>query len=138
MQYKRLFLTITVLLSFPRLSFTQQPISLEHRSVVHTVAFSPVNGSRLASAGGNGVIKLWDLRNDIVTTLRDHTDTVNAVAFSPNGELLATGGDDWTFRLWNVSRGQNIATLEHNVDRGPIAGQGYSIFTRWATARHRR
>ena len=99
------------------MSFTQQPISLEHRSVVHTVAFSPVDGLRLASAGENGNIKLWDLRNDIVTTLRGHTDTVNAVAFSPNGELLATGGDDWTFRLWNVSRWQNIATLEHNVDR---------------------
>ena len=110
-------LLITVLLSFPRLSFTQQPVNLEHGSVVHTVAFSPVDASRLASAGGNGTIKLWDLQNDTVTTLRGHTDTVNAVAFSPNGELLATGGDDWTFRLWSVSRGQNIATLEHNVDR---------------------
>ena len=117
MQYKRLFLTVIILLNCSLPSFAEPPTILSHGGVVHAVAFSPVDASLVASAGGNGTIKLWDLQNDTVTTLRGHTDTVNAVAFSPNGELLATGGDDWTFRLWNVSRGQNIATLEHNVDR---------------------
>ena len=118
MQYKRLFLTITVLLSFPRLSFPQQSIRLEHRSVVHTVAFSPVDASLVTSAGGNGTIKLWDLQNDTVTTLRGHSDTVNSVAFSPNGELLASGGDDYRFKLWNIQNRQTIATLEHLTDEG--------------------
>lgn len=110
MQYKRLFLTITVLLSFSRIGFTQQSISLEHRSVVHTVAFSPVDTSLVASAGENGNIKLWALQNDTVTMLRGHSDTVNAVAFSPTGELLASCGDDYRFKLWNVQNQQRCAS----------------------------
>ncbi len=117
MRFKRLFLTVIILLNCSLPSFAEEPTILRHGGPVYTVAFSPVDASLVASAGENGSIKLWDLQNDTVTTLRGHTDTVNAVAFSPNGELLATGGDDWTFRLWNVSRGQNIATLEHKVDR---------------------
>ena len=117
MRFKRLFLTITVLLSFPRLSFTQQSISREHRSSVHAVAFSPADASLVASAGGNGTIKLWDLQNDTVTTLSGHSDTVNSVVFSPNGELLASGGDDYKFKLWDVQNQQTIATLEHVTGR---------------------
>jgi WD40 repeat protein len=35
-------------------------------------------------------------------TLRGHGDYVNAVAFNPHGDLLASGSDDQTVRLWRV------------------------------------
>ncbi|WP_367890299.1 WD40 repeat domain-containing protein [Sphaerospermopsis torques-reginae] len=47
----------------------------------------------------------------MLTTLLEHTRTVLAVAFSPNGEILATGSDDNTIKLWNVNTGEIISTL---------------------------
>ncbi len=117
MRFEHLFLTIVILLGFSRLSFTREPIILEHGGTVHAVTFSPVDASLVASAGGNGTIKLWNLRDDTVTTLRGHADTVNSVAFSPNGELLVSGGDDHQCKLWDVRNQQTIATLEHITGR---------------------
>ena len=118
MRFRYLFATLTLLFSLLHPNFAQQqPIVLRHGGTVRTVEFSPVNASLFASAGDNNTIKLWDLRNDTVTTFRGHSDQVNAIAFSPNGQLLASGGDDWTFRLWNIRAEQHIATLEHITDR---------------------
>ncbi|MDQ3763661.1 MAG: hypothetical protein M3460_19180 [Actinomycetota bacterium] len=38
-----------------------------------------------------------------ITSLVGHTNTVNAVGFSPDGHTLVTGSDDQTVRLWNVT-----------------------------------
>ena len=121
MQYKHLFLTITFLLSLLLASFAQEPILLEHSGGVRTVEFSPADSQLVASAGESNIIKLWNLQNDTVRTLRGHTDTVNSIAFSPNGELLVSVSDDRTIRLWNVHTQQNMMTLQDGTPYRSVA-----------------
>ncbi|CAK3818270.1 F-box and wd40 domain [Lecanosticta acicola] len=41
-----------------------------------------------------------------------HTSFVNALAFSPDGTLIASGSDDGTMRLWNISTGEELHKYE--------------------------
>jgi len=118
MQFKRLSLIIPLLLTLPLTAVAQtEHTLLKHGSSVLTVAYSPVNPFLIASAGDNGVIKLWNLRNGTVATLGRHDDTVNSIAFSPDGRFLASGGDDYVLKLWNVNHKRHIVTHEHITDR---------------------
>jgi len=39
-----------------------------------------------------------------VTALRGHEGDVHFATFLPDGQTVATGGDDQTIRLWNVGK----------------------------------
>ncbi|HUR55120.1 MAG TPA: WD40 repeat domain-containing protein, partial [Gemmataceae bacterium] len=47
---------------------------------------------------------------DIVFVLKGHTDTVDAVAVSPDGKLIATASFDKTVKLWDAATGKEIRT----------------------------
>src|SRR5438270_13078389 len=48
------------------------------------------------------VQRAWD---STVQTLEGHSDPVTAVAFSPDGQLLASSSDGRKVRLWDASTG---------------------------------
>ncbi|MEV5330249.1 WD40 repeat domain-containing protein [Nonomuraea fastidiosa] len=60
----------------------------------------------MATGSRDQTVRLWDVatRSPIGGPLTDHTNVVGAVAFSPDGRLLATGSADATVRLWEVVR----------------------------------
>lgn len=59
---------------------------------------------RLASAGTDGLIKLWDAANGhLVATHYGHNLDVGCVAFTADGDTILSGGHDNTLRFWDAS-----------------------------------
>ena len=98
---------------------------VEHNKLVTSVAFSP-EGHRIASASLDGFVRLWHISSERQrTTLRDDGE-VEAVAFSPNGKVLASGsGDQKGFvTLWDISQERRIVTLPGH--RGLVESVAFS------------
>jgi hypothetical protein len=76
-------------------------------SPVYAVAFSP-DARRLATASGNGAVRLWNITDPTTPrqrwTIRTRFAVGPAVAFSPDGAWLATGYDTAHAALWQIDR----------------------------------
>lgn len=108
-----------------------------HTQAVETVAFSS-DGSLLATAGSDGTVRLWDPATglpirapfpsrvgpvDAVARPRDrdgHARPVVGLAFSPDGQLLASASTDMTVLLWNPATGRPV--------REPLVGHAGYVY----------
>ncbi len=116
--------------------FAQPPEKLtpiaafNHESLIHDVAFSPVDASVIAGTDGN-TIKLWNLADtsEPQAILSGHVGTVTSLAFSPTGELLASAGSLHQVILWDVSSRTKINSFEANAMAIAISPDGHFLAT---------
>ena len=76
-------------------------------SVISHFQFSP-DTKALATAGGDGVLRVWDVATGKELRHWDTTEFVSTFAFSPDGKTLASLGGGNTVRLWDAVTGKEL------------------------------
>ena len=111
---------------------TRENIATFARSLVgvSSIAYSP-DGKKLVTGEGHpvqvaqgvedGTVDLWDVATqENLLTMKSHTNWVYSVAFSPDGNTIASGGGrfgDYSIRLWNAITGERLRTLTGHTNR---------------------
>jgi WD40 repeat protein len=77
-------------------------------------AFLPESNTLVSAGAFGNTVRFWDLARGEETRLgRGHQEQVTAVAFAPNGRMLATASLDRTVRLWDSATGTELRQLPH-------------------------
>jgi WD40 repeat protein len=73
-----------------------------HGAQVLCAAVSP-DGTRIASGGRDGYVRLWDTSHfENVAQLGGHTSYIYSLAWSPDGTQIVSSSGDGTVRLWDT------------------------------------
>jgi WD40 repeat protein len=88
----------------PRLSKVLTALTLTASAIITTIHFYPATSQ----------VPNTKQISQAVRTLSGHTAPIRAIAFQ--GEILASGGDDKTIKLWNLKTGELLYTLTGHSD----------------------
>ncbi len=90
-----------------------EPLSTPEYGVCEGLTFDPA-GERLAASCRNATVAVWSLdhlESDGAMLTLQHDDAVNSVAFSDDGERLATAGNDGIVTMWNSRTGDKLFVM---------------------------
>jgi WD40 repeat protein len=84
-----------------------------HHLAVNGVAFNPIEGDvAFASVSSDRKVILWGMASKVpLISFFGHTQAIKTLAFSPDGKLLATAGDDGLILIWDLDRRRLAQTL---------------------------
>jgi len=100
-----------------------------HSGSVYGLAWSP-DGERVATASADGRARVYllpevsseagpaaaGLTGEIVTVFSGHSDEVIGLAWSPDGDRIATASADGTARVWDAVTGEELVALYSPLD----------------------
>ena len=66
---------------------------------------------------GLGPARAQDPSHAAIYPQLGHSDSVLTIAFSPDGKAIASGGADYTIKIWDVVSGRERRTLSGHADR---------------------
>jgi WD40 repeat protein len=91
-----------------------------HEGPVYTVSAHPTTPLAV-SGGGDDAGYIWDVTDgEIIVKLTGHTDSVSAVGFSSDGDMVSTGGMDGKVRVWRRVGKEDYKTWEFLTElQGP-------------------
>lgn len=90
--------------------------------IINGVACSP-DGKKIASAGDDGIIKVWDVTSGkVLLTLGKDLQGADAVAFSPDGQMLAAavnagGRRGNAVQIWDLANGQLVQDMREHTQQ---------------------
>lgn len=71
-------------------------------------------------AADDSVIYVWDRQTDEIRELRGHRSSVWSVAWSPDGEQLASGGIGGEIHIWDIATGEVMRTFDAGNHVGSV------------------
>jgi len=102
-----------------------------HSSRVSVLAFPGKDSDLLGSAGLDGTARLWEVPDgDQEKLYKSDGDKFMAMAFSPDGKMMATGGTDQKILIWLVKKEKvlkEISGVEGQVSALAFSPDGTSI-----------
>lgn len=101
-----------------------------HEKSIHQVAFAPGEPRMLISVGQEGTLAVWDAKTgELDCRLMGHIGPITCCAVSPRSEeIVATGGEDHTVRIWDLSD-IDPASVNAHISREKPLGFNLAHFT---------
>ncbi|GAB0495192.1 hypothetical protein MMPV_006490 [Pyropia vietnamensis] len=95
--------------------------TLPHDDPSSVVAWAP-DEATLLTAGGDAVVRLWDVATGaLIRSYVGHDGMVTAAAWLPSGTQFASGGMDGHVLVWDVATGALVHTLPHQERVSDVA-----------------